>query len=148
MARDIEYSRRRAALGRAAEGGVWMKRGIAWKLLAALPVLLAALPASAEGVGGDASQYFSWTYLASVAGAVAATLLIVQYTKAGLDRILKIPTRVYVYVVALALVVLAQGFGPGISWSDAPLLLLNALVVATAAYGSYELTFARTDRDA
>ena len=125
-----------------------MRRNIARKLLAALPVLLlSVLPASAETVGDAMSQYFSWTYLASIAGATAATLLIVQYTKAGLDRLVKIPTRAYVYVVALGLVVLAEAFTSGIAWRDLPLLMLNALIVATASYGSYELTFAHADRD-
>ena len=84
----------------------------------------------------------------SVAGATAAVLLIVQYTKGALDKILKIPTRLYAYIVAVAILLLAQGFTAGLSWSDLPLLLLNALIVATAAYGSYEITFAKVDRSA
>jgi hypothetical protein len=130
-----------------------MKRVLGRGLLAALILLSVALPlAAAEaaegGGGGLQPEFFNWTYLASVAGATAAVLLIVQYTKGALDKILKIPTRLYAYIVAVAILLLAQGFTAGLSWSDLPLLLLNALIVATAAYGSYEITFAKVDRSA
>ncbi|NLF29212.1 MAG: hypothetical protein GX592_15070 [Clostridiales bacterium] len=131
-----------------------MKRVLGRGLLAALVLLSVALPlAAAEATGGTGGgglqpEFFNWTYLASVAGATAAVLLIVQYTKAALDKILKIPTRLYAYIVAVAILLLAQGFTVGLSWRDLPLLLLNALIVATAAYGSYELTFAKVDRSA
>ncbi len=119
------------------------------KVLSLSALWLAAPPAVAEAVQGGRvpGAYFDWTYLATIAGATAATLLIVQYTKAGIDKVLKFPTRLYVYIVALAIVLCAQAFTSGLSLSDVPLLLLNALVVSTAVYGSYELTFAKLDED-
>jgi hypothetical protein len=89
---------------------------------------------------------YSWLYLATVAGATAATLLIVQYLKVPLDTVWKIPTRLLVYFIALAIMLVAQYFVDGLTVEKAALAVVNAFVVALAAYGSYELTFSKIDR--
>lgn len=88
----------------------------------------------------------TWAYLATIAGATAATLLLVQYTKAPLDRVWKIPTRLFVYFVALAFLLLGTYFTQGLTLDTAALTAVNALVVAVAAYGAYEVTFAKLDK--
>ena len=40
------------------------------------------------------TEPFTWEYLATIAGATAATLLIVQQLKLPLDKLWKIPTRI------------------------------------------------------
>lgn len=70
-----------------------------------------------------------------------------QYTKVPLDKVWKLPTRLYVYIIALLLMMLAQGFTSGITLESAALVFVNAVVVAMAAYGSYELTFAKRDEE-
>ena len=147
-----------------------MKKRTIQKTVKAIATVLAALlilatvilpvAAMAEGVAPEIQENptqptpasegpqspFTWAYLATIAGATAATLLIAQFTKLPLDKVWKIPTRVLVYVIALALMLLAQLFSGGLSLDSFALTLVNAFIVALAAYGSYELTFAKTDR--
>lgn len=89
---------------------------------------------------------YSWLYLATVAGATAATLLIVQFLKVPLDKVWRIPTRLLVYIIALVIMLVAQYFVGGLTVEKAALAVVNAFVVALAAYGSYELTFSKIDR--
>ena len=89
---------------------------------------------------------WTWAYLATIAGATAATLLIVQFMKVPLDKVWKIPTRLFVYIIALVIMTVATAFTSGLNLNSFLLCLLNAFIVALAAYGSYELTFARSDR--
>ncbi len=106
----------------------------------ALTVLLLSGTASAETLSPETT--FSWEYLASSAGAATATLLIVQYTKAMLDRVFKIPTRAYAYAIAFLLSLGGTAFGAGgMTFSDVPPIMLNALVVAFTAMGAYEATY-------
>lgn len=88
---------------------------------------------------------YTWGKLATVAGAAAATMMIVQFIKGPVDQIVKMPTRWLVYVVALVVLLAAQIFSVGFAWSDIPLILLNALLATFAAMGGYEATFAGAD---
>lgn len=111
-------------------------------LLAAI-LLLCLLPALSLGEGEQSDAAYSWTTLATVAGATAATLLIVQYVKAPLDKVWKIPTRLMVLAIAFLILLGAQAFTVGLGWADVPLLVVNAFVVALASMGAYEATFAK-----
>lgn len=84
------------------------------------------------------TTYFDWAALATPPAAIAATLLIVQYIKAPLDRLRKVPTRAVVLVIAVAIVLGAQAFTEGLRWDTLPLAILNGFVVALAAMGAYE----------
>lgn len=88
-------------------------------------------------------SFTNWENLGTMAGAVAAVLLIVQYIKAPLDKVWKIPTRVLVYVLSLIILIAAQAALGALSVESAGLSVLNALVVAFAAMGAYEATFGR-----
>ena len=89
---------------------------------------------------------YTWQILGTTAGAAAAVLLIVQYVKAPLDRVWKVPTRAVVFLLSAVITVGAQLFGVGaLVWADAPVLIVNAFVVAMAAMGSYEVTFAKLE---
>lgn len=89
---------------------------------------------------------FTWEYLASIAGATAATLLIVQFLKVPLDYVFHVPTRLFVYVIALAIMLVATALTSGLTVNSALLAVVNAFVVALAAYGSYELSFAKLNK--
>lgn len=106
---------------------------------AALPMLCAS--ALAEEIG--AGSAYTWESLGSMAGATAATLMIVQFIKAPLDKIWHIPTRLLVYCVALLLMLTAQYFSGGLSAERVVLAAVNAVMAALSAYGSYEVIFAR-----
>ena len=88
---------------------------------------------------------WTWAYLATIAGATAATLLIVQFLKVPLDKVWKIPTRLFVYLIALVIMTVATAYTSGLTANTFLLCILNAFIVALAAYGSYELTFSRFD---
>ena len=94
----------------------------------------------------NAGEPFTWAYLATIAGAAAFTLLFVQLFKVPLDRIWKIPTRVFAYIVSLAVMIAATAFTTGLTVQSALLAAVNALVSALMAYGSYEVTFAKLNK--
>ena len=98
-------------------------------------------PDPAPGPG----EPMTWAYLATIAGATAATLLIVQFLKVPLDTVWKIPTRAFVYLIALLLLLGGTYFTTGLTVDTALLTAVNAVIVALAAYGSYELTFKKLE---
>ena len=87
----------------------------------------------------------TWAYLATIAGAAAATLLIVQFLKVPLDSFCHIPTRLFVYIVCLILMLLGTAFTIGLTVNNALLTAVNAFVAALTAYGGYEITFKKLD---
>ena len=90
---------------------------------------------------------FTWAYLATIAGATAATLLIVQFLKLPLDKAFgNIPTRLVAYVIALIIMLVATAFTTGLTAENALLAVVNAFVVALAAMGGYEITFAKAGK--
>ena len=73
------------------------------KLLCCLVLLMALMLISSVAMaeGELPTEPFTWEYLATIAGATVATLLIVQLLKLPLDKVWKIPTRIVVYVISL-----------------------------------------------
>lgn len=112
-------------------------------LLMAIAVMLIPVMALAEGE--LPTEPFSWEQLATIAGATMATLLIVQLLKLPLDKVWKIPTRIIAYVIALVIMIVATAFTVGLTWSNAGLAAINAVIVALAAMGAYEVTFAKIE---
>ena len=110
-------------------------------LMIALSVVMLCSVALAEGE--LPTEPFTWQYIATIAGATAATLLIVQLLKMPLDKVWKIPTRIWVYIIALALMLAAAGFTTGLDIQTALITAVNAVIVALAAMGAYEMTFNR-----
>ena len=103
-------------------------------------------PSPVLAEGSLPTEPFTWEYLATIAGATAATLLIVQLLKLPLDKLWKIPTRIWVYLIALILMLLATVFTTGLSVETALLTAVNAVIVALAAMGAYDLTFAKAGK--
>lgn len=83
------------------------------------------------------TTFFSWATLATMAGAVAATVAITQLLK-GVSFIDKLPTRVFAYIVALVILLGATYFTGDLSIEAGGLCLINAVVVALAANGAYD----------
>lgn len=113
------------------------------KFLFCLMVLLMPVVAFAEGE--VPTEPFTWQYLVTISGATAATLLFAQLFKFPLDKIWKIPTRFLVYFIALVILEVATYFTSGIDVSTALLNVFNALIVALAAMGAYEISFRKID---
>lgn len=99
-----------------------------------------------EMPGGNAGEPLTWEYLATIAGAAAFTLLIVQFFKVPLDKVWKMPTRVFAYLVALGIMLVATAFTAGLKWENALLVCANAFIAAMTAYGAYEITFKKMDK--
>lgn len=118
------------------------------KLFLCLILLIALLiPVAAMAEGELPTDPFTWEQLATIAGATMATLLIVQLLKLPIDKIWKIPTRIVVYVIALIILLLATWFTVGITVQTGLLTAVNAVIVALAAMGAYELTFRKVDEN-
>lgn len=105
-----------------------------------LMLVMAALPVCAEAVQAGTDTFFDWGYLATYSGAVAAVVFIVQFLKLPIDRIGHVPTRVLVYFVSLAVLLLAHLFTAPKAFNVEVVALaaLNAVIVAFAAMGIYE----------
>lgn len=110
-------------------------------------MLLMALPALGESAVAVEDKPYTWDGLATMAGATAAVLLIVQYTKTWLDKLTHIPTRAVVLVLSITIYVGANAALGGITWLDLPPLVLSGVMVAASAMGAYEVTFARKAQD-
>ena len=122
---------------------------LALMLIAALfcgAAMAEGLAPVAEGGGTLPTEPFSWEYLATIAGATLATMLIVQLLKLPMDKVWKIPTRIIVYVIALIISLLATQFTVGLTLQNGLLTAVNAVIIALAAMGGYELTIAKLEK--
>lgn len=111
----------------------------------AVPVLGAA-----EGMAEEVSaltEPVTWEYLVTIAGASLMTLLIVQFIKAPLDKLWKVPTAFVAYGIALAILIAAHTMTGGMSINMFLLCVLNAFIAATSAMGMYEKTFRKIEEN-
>lgn len=82
-------------------------------------------------------QFLTWGDLVTYGGAVMAVLIITEFTK-DLPGVRRIPTRLWAYLVSLALLVTAVAFTTDkVRAEDVLLCFVNGVVVAMAAVGSY-----------
>lgn len=115
------------------------------KLILFIMMMIMLLPAAAFAEGELPTDPFTWAQLATIAGATLATLLIVQLLKLPLDRIWKISTRIVVYFISLVILLLATLFTDGLTLQTGLLTAVNAVIVALAAMGAYEITFRKIE---
>ena len=81
--------------------------------------------------------FLSWGDLVTYGGAVMAVLIITEFTK-DLPGIRRIPTRLWAYLIALVLLTAATVFtADSLRAEDILLCLVNGVIVAMAAVGSY-----------
>ena len=125
---------------------IWLCLMLILALCAMFCVAAVAEETAAGGETGLPTEPFSWEYLATIAGATLATMLIVQLLKLPLDKVWKIPTRIIVYLIALIISLLATHFTVGLTLQNGLLTAVNAVIVALAAMGGYELTIAKLEK--
>ena len=82
-------------------------------------------------------EFVTWELLGTYAGALAMTAVITQMTK-GTKGISKIPTQLWSYMIALAIMLCANFFLGQLTLSNAVLTLFNAGLVSLASNGGYE----------
>lgn len=90
--------------------------------------------------------FLSWPTLATFSGAVAAVVFLVQFLKVPLDKLVKMSTRIVVYAVSFAVLLLAKVFsGEAFGVDMVALCLVNAVLVALSAMSLYEQTIAEPE---
>lgn len=82
-------------------------------------------------------QFLTWDVLGSYSGVLGTVLILTQLTK-ELPGIRRLPTQLYSYLLALAIMAVTAIFGGRTAVSDFVLLLFNAAVVALSANGGYD----------
>jgi len=87
------------------------------------------------------NELITWAGLGTFAGAVAATLLIVQYVKPAFPGI---DTRLMALGIALLIQIGVTLIAGGLA-QDYALAVFNAVLVASSAMGTYQVTFADGD---
>lgn len=91
--------------------------------------------------------FFDWSMLGSMTGAVLAVAVLTQLTK-NIPGIAKIPTRIWSYLLAAVVLVLALVFGETeVTANGVVLALINAAVVSLAANGGYEAVTRKTTKE-
>ena len=81
--------------------------------------------------------FIDWSTLATYAGALTMVVIITQLTK-GLKWISRIPTQIWSYMVALAVLYSAFFFTDQLTASNAVLILFNGVIVALASNGGFD----------
>lgn len=82
-------------------------------------------------------SFFTWEQLATYGGATVATMLFVQFTK-ELPGIKSIPTRLWAFIVAAVLMILATIFTSEVTPAVILITVVNAVIVAMASCGEYD----------
>ena len=82
-------------------------------------------------------QFLTWDMLGTYSGVLGMVMILTQLTK-GLPVIARIPTQLYSYLIALAVMVTTSVVGGRTSVSDLVLVIFNAAVVALSANGGYD----------
>lgn len=121
-----------------------IKKWTALLLLALLAAVFLMIPAMglamAEAAVPDSPvELLSWEFLLTTTGCAFAVGLIVQSTKGALDKLVKIPTTLYAYVIAVVTLLLATWFTGGLTLSNALLTLFNGWIVSATASKSFDV---------
>ncbi len=85
---------------------------------------------------------FTYASLGTLAGAVAATVLVVDFVK-ELSFLKRFSTRCLVVLVAEGIVLLADFAEGSFTVKNVPLCVLNGLLVAASAIGSWQVVHDR-----
>lgn len=79
--------------------------------------------------------FFSWSMLATYAGATFATGIATQWLKGFFA---KVPTQLLSYIIALILLLAATFFTDALTLESGVLCLINGVVVSLASNGGYD----------
>lgn len=83
------------------------------------------------------NEFVTWTTLGTYAGAVMMVTIITQFLKQ--TPLAKLNAQLLAYIVAVAILIGAEAFnGSAVTVQGVILCLLNAVIVALAANGTYD----------
>ncbi len=109
--------------------------------IALFTLVIISIPFSVFAEAANSHEgYLNWEYLGTYSGVVAAVVMIVQFLKLPLGKLLNIPTRYFVWFISFLLLLAIEIFTNGLEMQKLVLLFLNSIVVSMAALGSYEVT--------
>lgn len=83
-------------------------------------------------------DFFTWDILGTMAGATLAVAVLTEITK-GIPGIRKLPTQVWSFILAFAVLVGAQAATGTLTLATGGLAVLNAALVSLASNGGYDL---------
>lgn len=83
-------------------------------------------------------EFFTWDILTTMAGATFAVAILTEITK-GIPGISKLPTQVWSFILAFAVLFCAQAAMGTLTFSTGGIAVLNAALVSLAANGGYDL---------
>ena len=110
-------------------------------LLMLVPVIAVAEAPAVESTADAITEVtapLTWEYLTTVGGAAVFVLIVVQLTKNLLDKLLKIPTTLYAYILAVITMILATAFTTGLTPSSVLLTLFNGWIVSATASKTFD----------
>ena len=81
-------------------------------------------------------EFFDWSILLTLTGAVLAVAILTQITK-GIPGIRRLPTQLWSYILAVVVQTLAHYFTGDLNLAAAALVLINSALVSLAANGGY-----------
>ena len=90
-------------------------------------------------------EYFTLESMGTLSGMIIVLTLLVQFFKPLIDKIKKIPTRYVVWIIAIVLATAYQAITGKFTGATILLLVLNSIVLAVGAMGTYEVTFAKIE---
>lgn len=82
-------------------------------------------------------EFVNWSMLATYAGALSMVLIITQFTK-GMKFVNVLPTQLWSYIIALAVLYPAYYFTGQLTIENALLIMFNGVIVALAANGGFD----------
>lgn len=83
-------------------------------------------------------DFFTWEILGTMAGSTFAVAILTEITK-GIPGINKLPTQVWSFILAFAVLIGAQAATGTLTLATGGLAVLNAALVSLAANGGYDL---------
>lgn len=79
------------------------------------------------------NEFFTWSFLATFAGAALATGLITQFIKS-----INIPTQILSYIISFVVLTMAMlATGSIHTWADFAIVPINAILVSLSSNGAY-----------
>ena len=84
------------------------------------------------------NEFITWTTLGTYGGALVMVCLLTQFTK-ELPFTKRVPTQLWSYILALAVLMCANAFTTGLSLDIFFQTLFNAVVVSIAANGGFSV---------
>lgn len=92
------------------------------------------------------NEFFTWEMLGTYAGCTAAVGIVTQLIK-GVPGIVKIPTQLVSYAVAVVVMLCATGFTSGLTPDGIMLTVFNAAVVSLASNGAHAAAVKMTENE-